>query len=539
MRTLHHGQLFDRRTFVGGAVFSGLAACAPKPEPRAPTPASAPLGSASATQGHASAIESVLSRALEAAKRAGATYADARIVRRRFERVATREDHITGVSSGETYGIGIRVIADGAWGFAATPSVTGPAAEETARRAVAIARAARPTMKRPVTLAPAPVVTGAWRTKLEIDPFSVPLADKAEYLLSLWPLVKDVQYVKFANGSIDSSLEHKIFASSEGSLVEQTQTRIAPSFSVTAVDAGQFESRVSEVPPRQAGYEYVTRSPLKALARKIAEDAVEKLKSPSVTPGKRDLILAPSNLWLTIHESVGHPLELDRAVGLEANYAGTSFATPDKIGKLKYGSDIVSIFADRTAPGGLASCAWDDDGVATQKWDLIKDGMLVSFQTTRDQAAWIGEAASRGTSYAQDHASVPFQRMPNVSLAPQKKNTTLADIVAATDDGVLISGNGSWSIDHQRYNFQFSGQTFHEIKGGKITRALRDVAYQSNSVEFWNACDMIGGEATWELHGTVSDGKGEPGQSNAVSHGCPPARFRKIDILNVNTRKKA
>jgi TldD protein len=533
-------QIFDRRTFVRGAVFSGLAACTPKPEPAAKAPpAAVPLGPVSASPKQASAIESVLARALDAAKAAGATYADARIVRRRSERVATREDHITGVSSSETYGIGIRVIADGAWGFAATPSVTGPAAEETARRAVAIARAAKPMMKRPVTLAAAPVVTGSWKTKLEIDPFAVPLADKAEYLLALWPLVKDVKYVKFANGSIDSSLEHKFFASSEGSFFEQTQTRIAPSFSVTAVDAGQFESRVSEVPPRQAGYEYVTSSPLKALARKIAEDAVEKLKSPSVTAGKRDLILAPSNLWLTIHESVGHPLELDRAVGLEANYAGTSFATPDKIGKLKYGSDIVSIFADRTTPGGLASCAWDDDGVATQKWDLIKDGMLVSFQTTRDQAAWIGETASRGTSYAQDHASVPFQRMPNVSLAPQKKNTTLADIIAATDDGVLISGNGSWSIDHQRYNFQFSGQTFHEVKGGKVTRALRDVAYQSNSVEFWNACDMIGGEATWELHGTVSDGKGEPGQSNAVSHGCPPARFRKIDILNVNTRKKA
>jgi TldD protein len=521
----------SRRTFIGGSTLATLGAACQKPAPTNPVSARA----ASA----ASAPEDVLARALDAAKKAGATYADARIVRRRTERISTREDHVVSVSSGETYGIGVRVIADGAWGFASSPVVSGPAAEEAAKKAVAIARAARPALKRPVELAPAPVVKGAWRTAMEVDPFEVPLADKAEYLLSLWPLVKDVALVKFASGSIESLGEHKLFASSEGTLVEQNQTRIQPTLSVTALDAGQFESRHSEIPPMQAGYEYVTKSPLKKDARSIAEDAVKKLKSPSVTPGKRDLILAPSNLWLTIHESVGHPTELDRALGLEANFAGTSFATPDKIGKLKYGSDLVTIYADKTVPGGLASCAWDDDGVVTQRWDLLKNGMLVGFQTTRDQAGWIGEKASRGTSYAQDHASVAFQRMPNVSLAPGVKDTALADIIAATDDGVLITGNGSWSIDHQRYNFQFSGQMFHEVKAGKITRSLRDVAYQSNSVEFWNACDMVGGQKSWELHGTISDGKGEPGQVNAVSHGCPPARFKKIDILNVNARGKS
>lgn len=522
--------LIPRRSVLVGA--TAIAACkSPSPPPPAAPAAPSPRVR--------SATEDALARALDAAKRAGASYADARIVRRRYERVSTREDHISGVGGGETYGIGIRVIADGAWGFASSASLDGAAIEETSRKAVAIAKAAAPALKQKVELAPAPVVRGKWSTTFEVDPFAVPLVDKAEYLLALWPLVKDVKLVKFASGSIESSSEHKLFASTDGSFFEQLQVRIHPSFSVTAVDAGQFESRVSEIPPRQAGYEYVTKSALKDLARKVAEDAVEKLKAPSVTAGKRDLILAPSNLWLTIHESVGHPTELDRAVGLEANYAGTSFATPDKMGKLKYGSDIVTIYADRTVPGGLASCAWDDDGVATQRWDLVKNGVLVGFQTTRDQAAWIGEKASRGTSYAQDHASVPFQRMPNVSLAPSAKDTSLADIVAATEDGVLVSGNGSWSIDHQRYNFQFSGQTFHEVKGGKIVRALRDVAYQSNSVEFWSSCDMIGGEKAWELHGTTSDGKGEPGQSNAVSHGCPPARFKKVDILNVNARGKA
>ena len=520
-----------RRRFIGGSAVAtlGAAAACEKPKPAAP-----PVAPRVAAR-----IEDVLAQAIESAKKAGASYADARIVRRRTERIATREDHVVSVASGETYGIGVRVIADGAWGFASSPSVTGEAADETARKAVAIARAARPALQRPVELAPAPVAKGTWRTKMEIDPFEVPLADKAEYLLALWPLVKDVPLVKFASGVIESLGEHKYFASSDGTLVEQMQVRIWPAFSVTAVDAGQFESRAAEVPPMQAGWEYVTKSPLKEDARRIAEDAVKKLKSPSVKPGKRDLILAPSNLWLTIHESVGHPTELDRVMGLEANYAGTSFARPNSLGKLRYGSEIVTLYADKTVPGGLASCAWDDDGVATQRWDLVKDGVLAAFQTTRDQAAWIGEKASRGTSYAQDHASVAFQRMPNVSLAPSTKDSTLQDIIAATDDGVLITGNGSWSIDHQRYNFQFSGQMFHEVKGGKITRTLRDVAYQSNSLEFWSSCDMIGGAKSWELHGTLWDGKGEPSQSNAVSHGCPPARFRKVDILNVNARGRS
>ena len=518
-----------RRTFLGGSAVVTLGSGCVKHAPPPPPPPKPPPGNAP---------NDVLGRALEAAKKAGATYADARIVRRKNEHIFTREDHVVGIGASETYGIGVRVIADGAWGFAASAIVTVAAAEDAARRAVAIAKAARPALKKPVALAPVLPTKGQWRTEAQIDPFNVPLKDKAEWLLALWPLVKDVPNVKFASGGISSMSESKIFASSEGSLLEQSQMRIWPTFSVTAVDAGQFESRAAEVPPMQAGWEYVSKCSIPRDARRLADDAVKKLKAPSVTPGKRDLILAPSNLWLTIHESVGHPTELDRIMGLEMNFAGTSFITPDKIGKLKYASDIVTIYADKTKPGGLASCQWDDDGVPTQKWDLVKDGVLVGVQTTRDQAGWIGERESRGTSYAQNHAAVPFQRMPNVSLAPSPKDTSLDDIVANTEDGILISGNGSWSIDHQRYNFQFSGQTFHEVKKGKIVRPLRDVAYQSNSLEFWNSCDMIGGEKSWELYGALDDGKGEPMQSNAVSHGCPPARFKKVDILNVNARAR-
>ncbi len=518
-----------RRTFLGGSAIAALT-----------TACGGQRAAGRVAQGPAVSevtLDAVIARALDTARKGGASYADVRIVRRRVESVRTREDHVVSVGADETYGIGVRVIVDGAWGFAAVARVDGPSAAIAAIDAVAIARAARPALKRPVVLAPTPVVKGAWKSPMQIDPFAVPLADKAQYLLDLWPLVKDVRLVKYASGSFEALSEWKMFASSEGSVVEQTITRVSPSFSVTAVMEGQFESRAAELPAAQAGWEFIAGSSLKKDARRIAEEAVEKLRAPSVKPGKRDLILAPSNLWLTIHESVGHPTELDRALGLEANFAGTSFATVDQLGKLKYGADGVTLYADKTTPSGLATCAWDDDGVATQRWDLVKDGLFVGYQTTRDQAAWIGEKASRATSYAQDHKTVAFQRMPNVSLAPDAKSErSLADIIAATDNGVLVSGNGSWSIDHQRYNFQFSGQTFHEVKGGKITGPLRDVAYQSNSLEFWRSCDLIGGPKSWELNGTLWDGKGEPTQSNAVSHGCPPARFRNIDIINVNAR---
>jgi len=271
-------------------------------------------------------------------------------------------------------------------------------------------------------------------------------------------------------------------------------------------------------------------------ARMLGEQAVEKLRAPSVEPGRRDLVLCPTNLWLTIHESIGHPTELDRALGYEADFAGTSYATPDQIGKLRIGAPFLSFYADKITPGGLATCGYDDDGVKTERWELVKGGVLADFQTTRDQAGWIHEQASHGCSYADSYASVPFQRMPNVSLRPAPGRRSLNDLVAGTDDGILIVGNGSWSIDHQRLNFQFGGQAFWEIKGGKKTRMLRDVAYQANTLEFWHACDELGGADAWRMGGTIYDGKGEPEQNNPVSHGCPPARFRKINIINTNAR---
>jgi len=255
-------------------------------------------------------------------------------------------------------------------------------------------------------------------------------------------------------------------------------------------------------------------------------------KAKPAVPGQKTLILHPSNLWLTIHESVGHPTELDRALGYEANFAGTSFLTTDKLGKFEFGSPLVNIVGDKTQDRGMATCGYDDDGVKTTSFPIIKDGTFVDYQTTRDQAHLIGQKASHGCSYADNWSSVPFQRMPNVSLQPNDQAVTEQDIIAATEDGVYVKGDSSYSIDHQRYNFQFSGQTFWEVKNGKITTQLRDGAYQSNTPEFWKSLDMLGGKATYQLGGAFSDGKGQPVQSNSVSHGCPVARFKKVNILN-------
>jgi len=520
-----------RELLVGGGIAALASACAGA---RDATRAK----DASGTE--AAQFDEVLARALAAAKRAGASYADARIVRRRWENLSTREDHVVGVAYDESYGIGIRVLSGGAWGFSASSLVEGSAAEEAAKRAVAMANANARASTRPIELAPVPAARDSWRTVLTLDPFDVSLEEKTTFLLALWNEARAVQGAAHGDGWLSSLSEWKIFASSEGSRIEQAITRVAPGLSVTAVDtaSGQFESVRTEVAPMQAGWEYVTQSPLRTEARQIAENAVRKLKAPAVTPGKRDVILAPTNLWLTIHESCGHATELDRALGYEANLAGTSFATPEKRGVLHLGAPIVNVYADKTTPGGLATCAYDDEGVATQRWDLVKNGVFVGYQTTREQAGWLGEKGSRGTSYAQDFESFPFQRMPNVSLAPAEREVTLEEIIAATDDGIYATGDASWSIDHQRYNFQFGAQMAYEVKKGKIAGPVRRFAYQSNSIEFWNACDMIGGPASWRLNGALQDGKGEPMQSNAVSHGCPPARFRNINVLDASGGRK-
>ena len=462
--------------------------------------------------------------ALDAAKSAGADYADVRFVRNRSQNVSTREQRVSGVSDNETYGFGVRTLVAGAWGFAASRDLTREEVSRVAKQAVAQARANRSALVRPVVLAPAPAVAnGTWKSPIEIDPFNVAIEDKVAMLLAANQAALAVKGARFVNSSMFFLREEKTFASTEGSFTVQTIYRSQPSVSVTAVGSGDFASRDSnEVAPRGLGYEHVRDAKIVENAPKWADEAVQKLSAKSVDVGRYDLVLHPSHLWLTIHESVAHPTELDRAMGYEANYAGTSFvAPPEKVlGSLKYGSELMNIRGDRSQVGSLSAVGWDDEGVKPEEFDIISKGVFVDYQTTREQALWLDwyykkvgkPTRSHGCSYAQTWAAVQFQRMPNVSLLPGDKNVGWEDLIAATDRGIAIIGDGSFSIDQQRYNAQFGGQVFYEIKGGKIVGMLRDVAYQMKTPEFWASLDMIGGPKSYEMGGAFGDAKGQPVQ---------------------------
>ncbi|CAN5561670.1 TldD/PmbA family protein [soil metagenome] len=475
--------------------------------------------------------------ALATAKKLGASYADIRINRYRLEAVSTREKQVQNVSSGQNFGFGVRVLVNGTWGFAASPLVTAEEVQRVTREAIAIAKANSAFQRKRIELVPTPKVVTTWKSAFVKDPFDVPVDDKIQFLLKMNETALAVKGVSFVNSSMGWVNEQKYLATSDGSRIEQYLIRGNPSFTVTATDrsTGDFQTRSSLREGQAIGYEYIEKEDWLGDARQAAEEAVMKLKAKTVEAGKYDLVLDPSHLFLTIHESVGHPTELDRALLWEANYAGTSFLTPKKTGKLQFGSKIVNFVADRTQALGLATVGFDDEGVPGQKWHLVKDGIFVDWQTTRDLAPLIGKKSSYGCLHADSWGSVPFPRMPNVSLEPAKANVSADDLIAGVDKGILIYGRGSYSIDQQRYNFQFGGQTFWEIKNGKIGAMLRDVAYQSRTTDFWGACDGLGGQSTYLIPGSFNDGKGEPGQSNAVSHGCPVARFRKINVLNTSS----
>ena len=487
-------------------------------------------------------VRALCLRALDAARQAGAGYADVRVQRNRNQSVSTREQQITGLADSETLGFGVRVLVNGAWGFAASRELTPAEVERVARLAVTQAKGNRRAVKRPVTLAPVPAVKdGRWKSPIEVDPFTVPIEDKVALLLRANAEALKVQGARFVNSSLFFVLEEKTFASTDDVFTVQQIYRCLPQMTVTAVDSqsGDFQSRESvEIAPAGLGYEWVTKADLPGRAAKWAEEAVQKLSAKPVAPGSYDLILDPSHLWLTIHESIAHPTELDRALGYEANYAGTSFAAPpdQMLGKLRWGPAFMNIQGDRSQVGSLSACGWDDDGVAPETYLIVKEGVLVDYQTTRDQVAWIqpltGRTRSHGCAYAESWADVAFQRMPNVSLLPGEQDLGVNDLIAATTNGIYIVGDGSYSIDQQRYNFQFGGQVFYEVKDGKITGMLKDVAYQARNVDFWSSLDMLGGRSSYLVNGTFSDGKGQPGQSNAVSHGCPPARFKNVNVLN-------
>jgi TldD protein len=485
--------------------------------------------------------------ALDAAKSAGATYADVRVSRAQSQSVATREDRVTNISDRDTMGFGIRVLAAGAWGFAASRELTRHEVQRVARAAVSQARANRRAIQRPIVLAPVdPVPDGRWSASARIDPFTIPIEDKVALLLRCNAEALKVQGTRFVTSNMFFTKDERTFASTDGTFTVQNLVRSLPSMNVTAVapDSSDFQSRGSaEIAPTGRGWEHVLEADLVAKAPTWAEEAVRKLSARSVEPGRYDLVLDPSNLWLTIHESIAHPTELDRAMGYEADYAGTSFLAPPRsvVGTFRYGQPLMNIQADRRQEGGLATTGWDDEGVPADQWLLIEHGIFKDYQTTREQAGWIadltGNHRSHGCSYAQNWSDVQFQRMPNVSLLPGEEDIGLDEVIGSVERGIYIKGNGAFSIDQQRYNFQFGGQVFWEIRNGRLGEMLKDVTYQGRTPEFWNSMDLIGGPRSYLLGGAFNDGKGQPSQSNAVSHGCVPARFRNVAVINTGRQR--
>jgi TldD protein len=490
--------------------------------------------------------------ALNAAKSKGATYTDVRIGRYRNQYVVTRENKVENVVDTLSYGMGIRVIANGCWGFAATDRLDNDSIAKATYAAVAIAKENAKIQSEPVQLvAQKGYGEVSWKTPIVTNGFDVPIKDKTDLLLS----VNDAALkggANYVNSIIFLVNEQKYFASTDGSYIDQDIHRIWPVFQVTKVDAksGKFETRQSLSAPRGMGYEYLVpkeSDKIKGLTTlyrdsydmledaKVAGPQVdEKMKAKSVEAGKYDLVLDPTHLWLTIHESVGHPSELDRVLGYEANFAGTSFLTLDKwkSGKFNFGSKNVNIVADKLQPGSLGAVGYDDEGVATKKWDIIKDGILVNYQAIRDQAHIIGLTESQGCCYADSWSDVQFQRMPNISLQPGTTPMVPADMIKNVEKGIYIIGDSSFSIDQQRYNFQFSGQLYYEIKEGKVVGMLNDVAYQSNTQEFWNSCVGVCDKSDYRLGGSFFDGKGQPEQVSAVSHGSSTAHFKGVNVIN-------
>nr|WP_016944726.1 TldD/PmbA family protein [Xanthomonas campestris] len=491
--------------------------------------------------------------ALTTAKSAGASYCDVRVGRYLRQFVITREAQVENVVNAESSGVGVRVLADGAWGFAATNTLTSDGVATATRQAVAIAKANARLGGTPVQLAPVtPAGQVSWKTPIKKNAMEVPLQDKVALLMDVNAAALNAG-ATFVASRMFAINEQKYFASSDGSYIDQDVHRLWLPFTVTAVDkaSGKFRTRDGLSSPMGMGYEYLDgaagekhRLPggligygrsydAREDAIAAAKQAREKLTAPSVKAGKYDLVIDPSNLFLTIHESVGHPLELDRVLGYEANYAGTSFATLDKRDAgYRWGSDAVTFVADKTQPGSLGAVGYDDEGVKTKQWDLVKDGILVDYQCTRDQAHLLGKTASDGCSYADSWSNVQFQRMPNVSLAPGRTPLAVADMIKNVERGLYIHGRGSYSIDQQRYNAQFGGQLFYEIENGQVTRLVEDGAYQIRTPEFWNACSAVCDQRDFRLGGSFFDGKGQPSQVSAVSHGSSTARFDGINVIN-------
>ncbi|MBN2381111.1 TldD/PmbA family protein [candidate division WOR-3 bacterium] len=477
-------------------------------------------------------MKDLAQRAVETARHVGADYADARVLRIRDQQIQVHDLSPKAITDLTDAGIGVRVLKDGAWGFASISRMDKRSAEKVAREAVAVAKASALTANTSkVKLAQEPAHVDRFETSVEIDPFSIPISDKVGMLLGINRTMLGVKGIVKAVASCRAKHRHQFFVSSEGSEIETLITTVSASYTAVAVGKDDSQTRSFQEYPLNRGWEHIQSLNLEENAERIAEEAMAKLSADFPTEGKIDLILNPTHLSLTIHESVGHASELDRVLGYEANFAGTSFLTLDKKEtKFRYGSDAVSLVADNTLDGGLSSTGYDDEGVRCQRWDIVRNGVFQNYSSTREVAPVAGYKRSFGSGRADSYASMPINRIPNLLLMPGSKNISPEDLMADVKKGILIEGRGSWSIDQRRLNFQFGGDLFYEITNGKKTRMLRDVIYQSITPEFWGSVDGVSGKNYWEPQGVMNCGKGEPMQIAQMTHGAPWIRVRKIKV---------
>ncbi len=475
---------------------------------------------------------SLTSIALSEAKRLGATYADIRLITKERENIIIRNGNIANMDSSTSEGFGVRVICRGAWGFAASSRVEESEVRRVTALAVEIALASSTAKERDVVLSPESPAQETWLAPSVEDPFNVPVSEKLELLFAVDEVLRKSPRIRVAESGMRFDREHRILATSEGTLADQRLLLSGAGYSATAVDGSEVQIRSY---PNSfggqymaLGYELVRGLHLLREAERVREEAMALLSAKSCPRKRTTLILGGSQLALQIHESVGHATELDRVLGMEANFAGTSFATLEKEGSFRYGSDMVNLYCDSTIPGGLATFGFDDDGVRAQRWHIVKNGIFVGYQTSREIAGLLGRPRSTGNCRAEDWSHIPIIRNGNLSLEPGDRN--LNDMIAEVDDGIYMETNKSWSIDQKRLNFQFTCELGREIHGGKLQDLVKNPTYQSMTPEFWGACDAIAGPAWWTLWGVVNCGKGQPGQVAAMSHGASPARFRDIQI---------
>jgi TldD protein len=475
--------------------------------------------------------------AVDLIRQTGCEYGDIRICHYRQQNLAARDRSLSRLADNVSSGFGVRVLLNGAWGFVASHRITPEEIIRIVNLAVETAKGSHLTQQQPVKLVPVAAYQAQYITPIKIDPFEVPIQDKAELLLKINEqfLAYGDRGIKKAYSFLSFTKEDQIFASTVGSIIEQTIYRSFPGIGCTAIANGDAKSRNYERPPLNIGYEHINAADLLGNIERVANEAIEKVYAPELTnEGKTTLILKPSNLFLTIHESVGHPTELDRVYGYEANFAGTSFATTDNLHKLQYAAPWVNFVADRTQPQGRSTMAYDHEGVPAQKWYVVKDGILNDYLTDRETAYRLGRASSNGSAYADSWSSTPMVRIPNLGLEPGKPGdshtATLEAMIADTENGILIDGIGSYSIDQQRRNFQFGGDAFWSVKNGKITQMLKNVTYHSMTTDFWNSVDALGGESELVQCGTNMCGKGEPMQIAQMTHACVPVRVRDIHV---------